>query len=134
MKFSMKALARQRRREKNIGELKIIAMVMRMKDASPASTKKGLEGAYEILKSKGDLALSQEELNTLADSPSPPNLDLEEPGHLLAEVETRPINWLWHQRIPIGKITLLDGDPGMGKSLLAIDIAARVSTGQPMPD
>jgi hypothetical protein len=134
MKFSMKALARQRRREKNIGELKIIARGMRLMGASPASTKKGLEGAYEILKRKGDSPLSEEELNTMAGSPSAPDLDLEEPGHLLAEVETRPINWLWHQRIPIGKITLLDGDPGMGKSLLAIDIAARVSTGQPMPD
>src|SRR5438876_5775373 len=36
--------------------------------------------------------------------------------------------------IPLGKITLLDGDPGMGKSLLALDLAARVSSGRPMPD
>lgn len=35
--------------------------------------------------------------------------------------------------MPQGKITLLEGDPGMGKSLLAIDIAAHVSTGLPIP-
>ncbi|TMD69878.1 MAG: AAA family ATPase [Chloroflexi bacterium] len=55
-------------------------------------------------------------------------------GVTLSEVETKPIQWLWRRRIPLGKITLLDGDPGMGKSLLAITIAACASTGRPMPD
>ncbi len=55
-------------------------------------------------------------------------------GTILSEVETRQIEWLWHGRIPLGKITILDGDPGMGKSLIAISIAARVSAGHPMPD
>jgi RecA-family ATPase len=58
----------------------------------------------------------------------------EAPGILLSEVESQQVDWLWQRRIPLGKITILDGDPGMGKSLLAIDIAACVSTGQPMPD
>src|SRR5256885_2627188 len=52
----------------------------------------------------------------------------------LSEVETKPIQWLWRRRIPVGKITILDGDPGMGKSLLAITIAACASTRCPMPD
>ncbi len=55
-------------------------------------------------------------------------------GTILSEVETHPIEWLWHRRIPLGKITLLDGDPGIGKSLIAINISACLSTGQPMPD
>ena len=55
-------------------------------------------------------------------------------GVKLSEVETKPIEWLWQRRIPLGKITILDGDPGTGKSLLAITIAACVSTGRPMPD
>jgi len=55
-------------------------------------------------------------------------------GTELSEVETHQIEWLWHGRIPLGKITILDGDPGMGKSLIAINIAACVSTGHPMPD
>ena len=53
---------------------------------------------------------------------------------MLSEVETQEIHWLWEHRIPLGKITILDGDPGMGKSLLAINLAACVSTGQLMPD
>ena len=54
-------------------------------------------------------------------------------GVKLTEVETLPIEWLWRGRIPFGKITLLDGDPGVGKSLLALTIAACVSTGRPLP-
>ena len=44
------------------------------------------------------------------------------------------VRWLWEKRIPLGKLTILDGDPGMGKSLLSIALAASVSTGHPMPD
>ena len=54
-------------------------------------------------------------------------------GVKLTEVETLPIEWLWRGRIPFGKITILDGDPGVGKSLLALTIASCVSTGRPLP-
>jgi hypothetical protein len=49
-------------------------------------------------------------------------------------VQPEPVRWLWPGRIPLGKLTLLDGDPGLGKSTLALDLAARLSTGQSMPD
>ncbi|HTI50599.1 MAG TPA: AAA family ATPase [Planctomycetaceae bacterium] len=42
--------------------------------------------------------------------------------------------WLWPQRIPRGTLTLLAGDPSVGKSRLAIDLAARISAGIPWPD
>jgi hypothetical protein len=51
-----------------------------------------------------------------------------------ADVPRRPVEWLWPNRIAIGKVTLLVGDPGLGKSLVALDIAARVSRGTPWPD
>ena len=54
------------------------------------------------------------------------------PGVLLSEVEPELVEWLWGNRIPIGKITMLDGDPGLGKSLLAIEIAAQITTGRPL--
>jgi hypothetical protein len=44
------------------------------------------------------------------------------------------VRWLWPQRIPLGKVTVLDGDPGLGKSTMTLDLAARVSTGSPLPD
>ncbi|MCC6153757.1 MAG: AAA family ATPase [Candidatus Hydrogenedentes bacterium] len=49
------------------------------------------------------------------------------------DIEPEPIEWLWPNRIAAGKITVLDGDPGGGKSLVTVDIAARISTGRPFP-
>ena len=44
------------------------------------------------------------------------------------------VRWLWNQRIPLGKLTLFVGDPGKGKSLVTVDIAARMSRGTRFPD
>ncbi len=55
-------------------------------------------------------------------------------GTLLADVQPECVRWLWAGRIPRGKLTVLDGDPGLGKSTLTLDLAARVSRGQIMPD
>jgi len=55
-------------------------------------------------------------------------------GFLFSEVELEHIIWLWYGRIPFGKLSILDGDPGQGKSTIALDIAARLSRGYTMPD
>lgn len=52
----------------------------------------------------------------------------------LEDVNPEQIQWLWPGRIPLGKLTLLAGDPGLGKSLLSLDVAARVTRGAPWPD
>lgn len=52
----------------------------------------------------------------------------------LVDVKREPITWLWPGRLPAGKLVVLDGDPDLGKSTIALDLAARVSTGSPMPD
>ena len=41
--------------------------------------------------------------------------------------------WLWPGRIALGKLTILDGDPGLGKSTLAYDLAARITSGRDLP-
>jgi len=48
-------------------------------------------------------------------------------------VQPQEVTWLWQDRIPFGKISLVVGDSGQGKTTLAIDIAARLTTGRPMP-
>ena len=53
---------------------------------------------------------------------------------VLASVLPEQVRWLWPGRIPRAKLTVADGDPGLGKSTFTLDIAARVSTGSPMPD
>lgn len=51
-----------------------------------------------------------------------------------AEIKAKPVNWLWANRIPLGELTLLDGDSGSCKTSLLIDLAARSTNGQEMPD
>lgn len=43
------------------------------------------------------------------------------------------VQWLWQQWIPLSRCTLVDGDPGVGKSTVLLDVSARVSCGRPMP-
>src|SRR5436309_1083897 len=62
------------------------------------------------------------------------SIDEATPGISLTDVQEHTLDWLWDKRILRGKLTLLDGDPDLGKSLITIDLAARVTTGQPMPD
>ena len=46
----------------------------------------------------------------------------------LSGLVSQPVRWLWPGRVPMGKVTLLSGDPGLGKSFLTLDLAAKVST------
>ena len=47
-----------------------------------------------------------------------------------SEIEPREVKWLWYPYIPFGKVTLLQGDPGDGKSKLMLSIAALLSKGE----
>ena len=51
----------------------------------------------------------------------------------LAKVQPKPLEWLWPGYLPRGVLVLLDGDPGLGKSFLTLDLAARLSVGRQMP-
>jgi len=51
----------------------------------------------------------------------------------LADVEEEAISWLWQPYIPIGKITILEGDPDSGKSFLSLKLAAHITTGKKIP-
>lgn len=51
----------------------------------------------------------------------------------LSDVKAKPVTWLWRGRIPRGKLTLLVGDPGLGKSLLLLDLGARITRGDLLP-
>ncbi len=51
----------------------------------------------------------------------------------LAEVEPTEVRWLWPGRFARGKLSLIAGQPGLGKSFLTLDMAARVSRGEAWP-
>jgi RecA/RadA recombinase len=48
----------------------------------------------------------------------------------MSDVETKEITWLWYPFIPYGKLTIIQGDPGEGKTTLVLNIAAALSKGQ----
>jgi putative DNA primase/helicase len=59
------------------------------------------------------------------------------PGAVLcrvSDIERQELQWLWPARIPLAKLTLFAGDPGLGKSFVTLDIAARVTRGMEWPD
>jgi hypothetical protein len=51
----------------------------------------------------------------------------------LADIESRPVSWLWAGRIARGKLTIIAGNPGLGKSQITASIAAIVTTGGQWP-
>src|SRR2546423_7327216 len=51
-----------------------------------------------------------------------------------SRLPSQPLTWLWPGRLALGKLALLDGDPGLGKSFVTLDLCARLSTGRPFPD
>jgi hypothetical protein len=51
----------------------------------------------------------------------------------LSDIEVKPVSWLWPGRIARGKVTIIAGNPGLGKSQLTASIAAIVTTGGSWP-
>lgn len=52
----------------------------------------------------------------------------------VSDIEPQPIDWLWEGRLARGKLTLIAGDPGLGKSQIGIDLHARLSSTAYWPD
>ena len=50
-----------------------------------------------------------------------------------SEITPKEVRWLWYPYIPFGKVTLLQGDPGDGKSKWMLSLAALLSEGAPLP-
>lgn len=91
--------------------------------------------------------MRQQYIGTTSESRIKPEAPVNGNGHRLSElppvspvvvsaadIEPREVRWLWPGRIPLARLTLLVGVPGIGKSYLTADIASRISTGTPWPD
>ncbi|HEV3256628.1 MAG TPA: AAA family ATPase, partial [Gemmataceae bacterium] len=63
-----------------------------------------------------------------------PSDDRSAPARPASQIIPQPIEWLWPGRLACGKLAMLDGDPERGKSLVTLDLCARLSTGRPLPD
>ncbi|WP_164170423.1 AAA family ATPase, partial [Ruminococcus flavefaciens] len=48
----------------------------------------------------------------------------------MAKIQETETEWLWYPYIPYGKVTIIQGDPGEGKTTLALNIAAALTKGE----
>ena len=48
----------------------------------------------------------------------------------MSDIESKKVEWLWYPYIPFGKITIIQGDPGEGKTKLALELGARLTKGE----
>lgn len=80
------------------------------------------------------ITLSDEELRNLGIEPDSTDKKPFHPTIVnLAKVVPEEVSFLWCPYIPLGKLTLLEGDPGLGKTFLALNICAAISNGWPLP-
>ncbi len=70
----------------------------------------------------------------LAASTTTPQTPLTRRVVVMASVKPERVSWTWTGYIPAGKVTVEEGDPGLGKSTMTLDLAARISRGARMPD
>ena len=61
-------------------------------------------------------------------------MEREQSYKIYSTVKRQEVKWLWYPYIPYGKLTLLQGDPGDGKSTFMINIAASLTCGGILPD
>ena len=52
----------------------------------------------------------------------------------MSEVEEKPVEWLWNGWLPKGKITIIAGVEGVGKTFVLLDIATSITKGKTFPD
>lgn len=115
-----------------------VAGALRRQGLEPAAIARALAALNETI---CDPPLSEREVEAIARGMGRYKPEIDEPAEPLAPVLVRladiipeRFRWLWPGRVPLGKLTIVEGDPGLGKSLLTLDLAARVTGGALMPD
>jgi predicted ATP-dependent serine protease len=52
----------------------------------------------------------------------------------MSDIQAEEVKWLWYPYLPRGKITIVQGDPGEGKTTLVLALVALLTTGRPLPE
>lgn len=84
----------------------------------------------EDLARYGELILHAEEFKFTGEEPTDSGLTL----RAISEFDVKPLDWLWEPFIVSGAVNLVYGDGGLGKTSICLDLAARLTTGKPMPN
>jgi archaellum biogenesis ATPase FlaH len=125
------SLIRQQYLESRNKRLSVMIELWHDHDESEQTIQYYLERMQEFYKPKRTSIAGTPEAEKLKGRESPTNRNTL--GIPLSEIDDRQVEWLWPGRIPLGKITLLDGNPAMGKSLIAAYLAACITACLPLP-
>jgi len=98
--------------------------------AKPRPLKSQEANAEHIAQLRANLAGKNLKTTTPQDTSLAPSIGLVG----MDQIAEKPITWLWNGYLPLGKLTLLAGAGGTGKSTIAFDLAAIISTGGAWPD
>ena len=78
---------------------------------------------------------SKDELLRLVDATAPVSRPARVPLLVrMSDVAAEAVQWLWHPRLPLGKVSMLAGNPGDGKSLFVAAVSATITRGGRWPD
>lgn len=90
-----------------------------------------LAGRYETYKQLTEITTQKQQDSS--SSVSTPNQLCDISYRRMSDIEAKPINWLWKDRIAYGKVSIIAGNPGLGKSQITANIAATLSNGGTWP-
>lgn len=62
------------------------------------------------------------------------HLETNWPAVRLSEIQVTAVEWLWPRYLALGKLHCFFGAGGLGKTMIAIELAATITTGRPWPD
>ena len=92
-----------------------------------------LRERFEPAATRGDSRIYDALLKSAGAAKRVPPTPLSAKVTTMSDVVIEQVEWLWPARIPFAMLTLIDGDPGVGKSTVSLDIASRITRGRPMP-
>jgi hypothetical protein len=135
----------------SVESMKLSARLQRASQIAVSGWQQVKPGSYELIRLWKGPADAQEWLSTQLDLGAEDNYQPEE-GEVdliagregastftitaipASAVKPQAITWLWPERLPLGKMSLISGKPDNGKSTVALDIVARVTRGADYPD
>src|SRR6266567_1865966 len=123
MRLERELEAQENGRRLRTRDLKNAAEALDKRHASPHSRRVVLTGLHEYWRV----------ISTHSQPEPAATIDPTVPGLVLSDIVAQPVAWLWQHYLPLGALTLLEGEPGSGTSLLALHLAACVTGGHALP-
>src|SRR6266571_3992852 len=123
MRLERELEAQENERRLRTRDLKNAAEALDKRHASPHSRRVVLTGLHEYWRV----------ISTHSQPEPAATISPSVPGLVLSDIVAQPVAWLWQHYLPLGALTLLEGEPGSGTSLLALHIAACVTSGHALP-